>query len=79
MNLALPKVVRKAWDLERLSLVKSSPILASEDPRGRSVRPLQAWWAMDREEHALCMGKDWSPPPADSSQTEGARGYTLSL
>ena len=72
MNLARSKVIGKAWDLagirvgspseqgvmERIPLAKSSPILASGDPRGRSARPSQARQAMDEEEQTLCMGQE---------------------
>ena len=93
MNLAQSKVIEQVWDLartrvgspaeqealEQIPLVKSSLVLASGDPYGRSARPSQARWAIDREEYALCMGKEWRPAPTDSSQTKGARGYALFL
>ena len=81
MNLTRLKVTGQAWDLawtrvgspakqgvlERIPLVKSSLVLALGDPRGRSARPSQARWVVDKEERALCMGKDWHPALADSS------------
>ena len=77
MNLALRTKVDSLTEqgvLERIPLARSSPVLASGDPRGRSARPSQARWAVDGEEHALCMGKDWCLATANSSQTEGPRG-----
>ena len=93
MNLVRPKVTRQAWDLmrtrvgrpaeqeplERIPLAKNSPASTSGDPQGRNARPSQARGAMDGEEQALCMGNDRLPTPADSSHTEGARGYAPSL
>ena len=93
MNLARPKVIRQAWDLaqtrvgspveqealERIPLVKSSLILASEDPQGRSANPSQVRRAVDGVEQTLCIGKDWRLSYADFSQREGARGYSPSL
>ena len=92
MNLAQPKVIWKAWDLvrtwvgspaeqeapEQISLAKSSLVLALRDSEGQSSRLSQAWRASDRDEQALCMGKDLCPTPTYSSQTEGAHGYAPS-
>ena len=88
MNLTWLKITGQAWDLawtrvgssieqgvlERIPLAKSSLVLALGDPRGRSARPSQARWVVDREEHSVCIGKDWRPAPVDSSQIEGACG-----
>ena len=59
--------------------MKSSLVLASGYPRGRNAHPSQAWLVVDGEEQVLCIGKDWCPTLVDSSQAEGARGYTPSL
>ena len=81
MNLAQLKVIGQAWDLaqtregspdeqealERIPLEKSSPVSASGDPRGRSAHPSQARRAVNGEEHALCIGKDWRLAPSYSS------------
>ena len=53
--------------LERIPLAKSSSVLASRDLGGRSAHPSQARWAVDKEEQALCMGKNWCPTSVDSS------------
>ena len=93
MNIARLEVIGLAWDLARtrvgspikkgvlewIPLTKSSPVLASGDPRRRSAHLSQARRVIDGEEQALCMGKDWLSAPADFSQTEGARGYAPSL